>query len=128
MSAPAWTLEDAIELARIVESVCPAFGCHVALTGGLLYKDPPRKDCDLLFYRIRQNSMNLGGLRSALQEIGLDLVAEGGPVEPWCVKATFQGKPVDLLFPELGDEGDYDDAIESQQKFACAVAEAEATP
>ena len=49
-----WTQQHAIELCKRIESVCPRYGCHVALTGGLLYKDGPRKDCDILFYRIRQ--------------------------------------------------------------------------
>jgi hypothetical protein len=37
-----WQLDDAMRLSRLVEGVCPPFGCHVALTGGLLYKDGPR--------------------------------------------------------------------------------------
>lgn len=34
-----WTQAEAVALAKKIEAVCPAFGCHVALTGGLLYKD-----------------------------------------------------------------------------------------
>src|ERR1035437_5571090 len=49
-----WTQTEAIELCVKVEAICPKYGCHVALTGGLLYKQGKRKDCDLLFYRIRQ--------------------------------------------------------------------------
>ena len=29
-----WTQEDAIKLCRDIEKICPAYGCHVALTGG----------------------------------------------------------------------------------------------
>ena len=43
---PLWTQAEAIDLCREIEKGCPQFGCHVALTGGLLYKDGPRKDCD----------------------------------------------------------------------------------
>ena len=39
-----WTQEQAIALCRKIEAVCPPFGCHVALTGGALYKDGPRKE------------------------------------------------------------------------------------
>lgn len=49
-----WKQERAIKLARLVAGGCQIYGCHVALTGGCLYKDGDRKDCDLIFYRIRQ--------------------------------------------------------------------------
>ncbi len=42
-----WTQEEAIELCRIIEDICPQAGCHVALTGGCLYKDGERKDLDI---------------------------------------------------------------------------------
>ena len=48
------TLYRAVEICRSIECECPKFGCHVALTGGTLYKDGERKDLDILFYRIRQ--------------------------------------------------------------------------
>lgn len=44
-----WTQAEAIALCREIEQICPRFGCHVALTGGCLYKDGPRKDADLLY-------------------------------------------------------------------------------
>lgn len=95
-----WVQLDAIELCRAVEQVCPKFGCHVALTGGLLYKFGPRKDCDLLFYRIRETEqIDKDGLFNALEAIGLEETEGFG----WCHKATFQGKPVDCFFPE--DDG-----------------------
>ena len=34
-----WTTAEAIALCREIEAICPAFGCHIALTGGLLYKE-----------------------------------------------------------------------------------------
>ncbi len=98
-----WTQSEAIELCRAVEAVCPQYGCHVALTGGLLYKDGMRKDCDLLFYRIRQVAeINGEGLFMALAEIGLTKVGGFG----WCHKAQWNGKPVDCFFPESAD-GEY---------------------
>lgn len=101
-----WTLAEAIELCKIVESNSPSFGAHVALTGGLLYKDGDRKDCDVVLYRIRQISeIDVVGLFDRLSRLGI-LVVGGGPVHSFVVKATWRGKPIDFLIPEH-DEGDY---------------------
>lgn len=98
-----WQQSEALALCRAIEAICPAFGCHVALTGGLLYKDGPRKDCDILFYRIRQVEMvDTTGLFIALAEIGINYVSGFG----WCWKAEFEGKPIDCFFPEE-DGGEY---------------------
>src|SRR3546814_15766415 len=51
-----WTLDDAVALCRKIEKIAPEYGAHVALTGGTLYKDGPRKDVDLLFYQIGRAS------------------------------------------------------------------------
>ena len=91
-----WTHAEGVELARKVEEVCVPYGCHIALTGGVLYKDGPRKDCDLIFYRIRQKEIDMKGLWVALYEIGLHRRRGNG----WCHKATYRGKSVDCLFPE----------------------------
>jgi hypothetical protein len=100
-----WIRVEGVELAREVESVCVPHGCHVALTGGVLYKDGPRKDCDLIFYRIRQvEKIDMVGLWGALAQIGLDHISGNG----WCHKAEYQGKSVDCLFPEgkwIGEDG-----------------------
>jgi|ERR1700721_542825 len=97
MTTQRWIRAEGVALARDVEAVCVPYGCHVALTGGVLYKDGPRKDCDLIFYRIRQvEKINLAGLWEALETIGLLRQSGNG----WCHKATYQGKSVDCLFPE----------------------------
>lgn len=97
MNSQKWTQAEALALCVAVEKVCPAFGCHVALTGGLLYKEGARKDCDLLFYRIRQvKEIDQTGLWGALDKIGLSKVSGFG----WCHKAKFLGKSVDCFFPE----------------------------
>lgn len=97
------TLEQAVNLCREVEKVCPEFGCHVALTGGSLYKDGERKDIDILFYRIRQEeTIRMDGLWAALSGIGLDKISGFG----WCHKAEYKGIPVDCFFPEE-DKGEY---------------------
>lgn len=105
-----WTTAEAIELCRSIEAICPEFGCHVALTGGTLYKDGPRKDCDILFYRIRQiDEINEAGLFAALKTIGLEKTSGLG----WCHKGKFKGKGVDMFFPEEngGDYNSKDDQL-----------------
>ena len=102
-----WTHEQGVDLARKVEAVAPGFGYHVALTGGLLYKDGPRKDCDLMLYRthaVMDEDNAREPLLEALANMGLVAYMNHG----YCVKATWEGKPVDLLFPdEPRSPGDY---------------------
>lgn len=98
-----WQRFEALKMCREIEAVCPPFGCHVALTGGLLYKHGPRKDCDILFYRIRQvEKINLEGLWLALE--GIRFYKLSG--FDWCYKAMYENKPVDCFFPEGGDSGE----------------------
>jgi hypothetical protein len=81
-----WIRAEGVELAREVEAVCVPYGCHVALTGGVLYKD-----------RIRQvKEIDMKGLWQALETIGLRRLGGNG----WCHKAVYQTKHVDCLFPE----------------------------
>jgi hypothetical protein len=99
-----WSTDDAIRLCVAIESIAPKFGCHVALTGGLLYKQGKRKDCDILFYRIRQfEVIDKEGLFAALLEIGFEEQSGFG----WCHKAKYCGRHVDCFFPEE-QEGEYD--------------------
>lgn len=108
-----WEQWDAIRLCAEIERVCPKFGCHVALTGGLLYKDGPRKDLDILFYRIRQcPRIDMEGLWGALKPLGLEVISGFG----WCYKAHIGNKPIDCFFPEE-QNGIYDEvnAAESQE-------------
>lgn len=97
----AWTHDRAVELCRRIEQFAPDFHCHVALTGGALYKDGPRKGCDILFYKIRQApAIDKDGLFDALDKIGLYVWANYG----WCCKATYgteyMTQDVDLFFPD----------------------------
>lgn len=99
-----WNQAEAIALCREVERICPDFGCHVALTGGCLYKDGDRKDLDLLFYRVRQvPAIDVDGLVAALSKIGIERTGGGG----WVIKATWRGHAsIDCFFPEV-PSGDY---------------------
>lgn len=100
-----WTRDEALALCREIEGICPRFGAHVALTGGLLYKDGPRKDCDILFYRIRQvRAIDYVKLFKAL-ELLLDVEKVSG--SGWCHKATYLGKPIDFFFPEEAGGPEY---------------------
>lgn len=95
---------EAVGLCKLIEDVAPLYGCHVALTGGTLYKPGQRKDCDILFYRIRQEAqIDRDGLVKALTSLGLEMGKEFG----WMQKATFNGKKVDIFFPEHLDAGEY---------------------
>jgi len=92
-----WTQSQAVELCCAIEAVCPAFGCHVALTGGTLYKAGERKDVDIIFYRIRQvENIDVDGLMGALRKLGITPGGDYG----WCYKATYENRAVDLFFPE----------------------------
>ena len=42
---------DAITLCKILHEKLSVHGYYPALTGGLLYKDGPRKDIDIIIYR-----------------------------------------------------------------------------
>lgn len=97
-----WNLEQAVELVRKIEDVAPLAGCHVALTGGCLYKDGERKDLDILFYRIRQApEVNIDILCLQLLQLGLSEIKGSG----WIYKAKFNGKDIDMFFPEeIGNE------------------------
>lgn len=102
-----WTQFEAIALCREVERICPQYGCHVALTGGCLYGDGKRKDCDILFYRIREVSLiDLVGLIKALESIGIKADHEENADYGdglWVIKTWWRDKPLDMFFPEIDD-------------------------
>lgn len=98
----AWTQQEAIELCKKIEAECPRAGCHVALTGGCLYRDGDRKDLDLIFYRIRQTTLDTPRLLNILVDLGFKWITGSG----WRYVGYYFGKKVDLLFPEAA-EGEY---------------------
>lgn len=107
-----WTTSEAIELCCLIESIAPQYGCHVALTGGLLYKGGERKDCDIVLYRIRQfKEINLDGLFEELAKHGIAQLSGFG----FCYKAEYRRKPVDFLVPEEQVEGDGYVSIEEEE-------------
>lgn len=109
-----WTTEEAFALCRVLERVAPVYGAHVALTGGLLYKDGPRKDCDVVLYRIRQREepVNWTGLFHELAQLGFEIVGDWG----WCKKLLWNGKKIDMFDPD--DTGDYPERAEPDPDLA----------
>lgn len=107
---PMWVQSEAIRLCRTLEEIAPKFGAHIALTGGCLYKDGMRKDCDIIVYRIRQvNEIDRVGLFAAFETVGIKVDNDYG----FCVKAHYGQWSVDLLFPNHESE---DDAYEGSQQ------------
>jgi hypothetical protein len=107
MASKQWKLSEGVELAKKVENIAPLFGAHVALTGGLLYKDGPRKDCDLIIYRAGDTptkkaveKIDRDALIEALRDAGLVFVRNFTRV----AKFTWGGKAVDFIFPESAGE------------------------
>lgn len=108
---PVWTLQEGIDLCTAIHEVpSQKFNCHPALTGGLLYKHGPRKDCDIVIYQrgdmngIRE-PIDWNGLWIALGGIGLKLVHDFGYVK----KCMYLGRPVDVFDPTQ-DSGNYQEA------------------
>jgi hypothetical protein len=103
-----WILQEAIDLCTAIHNL-PAqkFNCHPALTGGLLYKTGPRKDCDIVIYQRgdvdgKREPINWDGLWLALGEIGVFMNRDHGYVK----KCTYRGKVLDIFDPTV-DGGDY---------------------
>ena len=105
MKMTIWNQADAITMCRAIESIIPTYGYHIALTGGLLYKDGMRKDADILFYHICSAADRWSDMWVALEFIGLKKLR--GEEGMWCVKAEYAGKPVDCFFVPDGDDGTY---------------------
>jgi hypothetical protein len=103
-----WLQHEAIDFAAHVENYAEDYGAHIALTGGCLYKSGPRKDLDLVVYRIRQVvDIDRVGFFERLERCisGFVLVTR----KPhFCMKAMLNGKEIDFLFPETENGGDYE--------------------
>lgn len=98
---PRWTQEEAIELCKGLRWHAQANGGFVALTGGTLYSDGPRKDVDILIYRSADEAeFNWDGFFS---DIDLALGIKRGADHGWCKKAkTSDGKCIDFFNPFEG--------------------------
>lgn len=113
-----WNINEAIELCKLLEPIAARRNCHVALTGGLLYKEGARKDCDIIVYK---ETFDVELDRDALlvDFLPLGIEREFHRV----VKCTFRGKPVDLIFPELDGEYLPGEGAEAKEDVTLALAE-----
>lgn len=97
-----WTQRQAIDLCIQLEAFAPQYGCHVALTGGCLYKDGPRKDVDVILYRIRQvERIELAGF---IMRACADLGVMRTELHGWVTKLHLaDGRCIDLFDPTCDD-------------------------
>lgn len=105
-----WTRDEAIELCKLIQSVSPKHHAHPALTGGLLYKDGPRKDCDIVIYQRGDTkgdkpAVDWPGLWESFKSFGLTLEVDYDYVK----KCLWRGKEVDVFDPTA--EGEYLESI-----------------
>lgn len=114
-----WTLQEGISLCTAIHELpCQKFNCHPALTGGLLYKQGPRKDCDIVIYQRgdvdgKREPIDWVGLWAALETIGLSVINDFGYVK----KCRYQGKSVDIFDPTQ-EGGNYQSAeVEAIEEF-----------
>lgn len=105
-------------MCRQLEAIAPSVGAHVGLTGGLLYKDGPRKDLDIIVYRVRQQGqIDRDKLFAAFSPLGIAKVKDFGFV----VKATGMGRNIDFLFPDHANASNYPEGAAQAQTPAETV-------
>lgn len=98
-----WTLDRARDLCIVLEDITPMYGAHVALTGGCLYRQGPRKDCDIVLYRHggRAEPIDRVGLLEACRVMLPDLVPVRTDGRVW--KMFYCGRQVDFLFHDTDE-------------------------
>ena len=99
-----WTIDEALEFAKLVEQIVSKLNHHIGLTGGCLYKNGKRKDIDIILYSVRQTNLNKVVVFEALEKhLGLKFIKLG----EWQSKAiTKDGKLIDFLIPESVKNGE----------------------
>ena len=99
-------LNDGVDVCRCIYHALSGHGFFPALTGGLLYKDGERKDCDIVIYRHRQNieRFETEQLQEKLESIGFSDFRHFGFV----TKAKFKGFDIDIFNPETIDSDIYE--------------------
>lgn len=106
-----WTLKEAIDLARDLNSCAGATGWHFGITGSVLFKGSSEKDLDLIAYPRNSKDCDRSDLRALLSLCGMRLrmdvkelqshwkSGDKKHVEVW---QTGNGKRIDLFI--LGDK------------------------
>ncbi len=91
---------EARSICKEIEAFCPFYGFHVLLTGGCLYKEGPRKDLDIGFYRInllnKMAPVDGPGLINQLRQIGFTQLKAASDYH---IKGFYRHRPVDIMFP-----------------------------
>lgn len=104
-----WPKSLAHDFCCLIEQDAPSLGFHVALTGGCLYKGgETRKDCDVVLYRIRQETEDFLAAKARLLirfAIMHSIIVRGD--YGFVVKCEWRGHAVDFLFPESSDKTSY---------------------
>jgi hypothetical protein len=97
----------AIEICNKLYEVLSPRGFYPAMTGGCLYKEGERKDCDIVIFRNRQavDGFELQELEEVLTSIGFTSFQHFGFV----TKAKFDGCDIDLFNPETSADDDYEE-------------------
>jgi len=76
---PAWTLDDALQVIRAMQSTISEFGFHVGLGGGVLNRGQSTNDLDLYFFPLKGEDV--------------DEAPEVGPLLAWVYMHL--GRPLD---------------------------------
>lgn len=97
------TLEQAIGITRELEPKFAAFGYHLALTGGVLFRGESNKDIDFVFYaHDPQVSLTINQVRHAIAP-EMDMFPRIKPRDEYrnrnVIKAIYRGVPLDFLEP-----------------------------
>jgi hypothetical protein len=109
---PAWTLTNAINIARYVESVVVQFGYHTAIGGSVLHRGESDKDLDLYLYphspdkkdEIARIIAHPGRVIAALDLFQSKQEKESASVinqYVYCMK--YEGRRIDIFFMEKYD-------------------------
>ncbi len=90
--------KQGIEICEEIYPTLSSLGYFPALTGGLLYKEGERKDCDIVIFRHRQDNkqFELREIENILKEVGFTNLRHYGFV----TKAQYKEHDVDLFNPE----------------------------
>lgn len=107
-----WYRDEAVAFAREMEDLAVMHDFHVALTGGCLYKDGPRKDADFIIYRHNtpesiDTAGNMQDRRAAFEKDLVRLAKASLLHYGYLTKAKLpDGRGIDLLYPELRRPGE----------------------
>lgn len=98
--------DKAIKLCSKLYQILSPLYFYPALTGGCLYKEGERKDCDVVIFRNRQahTDFELRDLEPVLSLAGFTDFQHFGFV----TKCKYQGDALDLFNPETTSDDDYD--------------------